>query len=162
MAFTEGKTKRECSYLRGLVGWKRTKSHGGCVLNERAVQFAPPLSWKIVVFEAGCGKILPSDKCYFSEWNKWISSVTNPLITFLIFRQMAWSTPMLWHIDSNCATALATRRIISFGFFTKSSPKSNKSLTEIAERLRITPHRMNVGRRVFPNIGSEHHVVGRW
>ena len=36
MAFTEGKTKRECSYLRGLVGWKRTKSHGGCVLNERA------------------------------------------------------------------------------------------------------------------------------
>ena len=37
MAFTEGKTNKECSYLGGLVGWKRTKSHGGCVLNARAV-----------------------------------------------------------------------------------------------------------------------------
>ena len=37
MVCTEGKTKRECSYLGGLVGWKRTKSHDGCVLNERAV-----------------------------------------------------------------------------------------------------------------------------
>ncbi|MBS7373992.1 MAG: hypothetical protein KIG57_07995, partial [Muribaculaceae bacterium] len=26
MAFTEGKTNKECSYLGGLVGWKRTKS----------------------------------------------------------------------------------------------------------------------------------------
>ena len=38
MACTEGKTKRECSYWGGLVGWKRTKSHGGCVLHERAVK----------------------------------------------------------------------------------------------------------------------------
>ena len=38
MAFTEGNTKRECYYWGGLVGWKRTKSHGGCVLNERAVK----------------------------------------------------------------------------------------------------------------------------
>ena len=37
MVCTEGKTNKECSYLGGLVGWKRTKSHGGCVLNESAV-----------------------------------------------------------------------------------------------------------------------------
>ena len=38
MAFTEGKTNKECSFLGGLVGWKITKSHGGCVLHERAVK----------------------------------------------------------------------------------------------------------------------------
>ena len=38
MVCTEGKTNKECSYLGGLVGWKITKSHGGCVLYERVVK----------------------------------------------------------------------------------------------------------------------------
>ena len=38
MVCTEGKTNKECSFLGGLVGWKITKSHGGCILHERAVK----------------------------------------------------------------------------------------------------------------------------
>ena len=91
-----------CLIWWGLVGWKRTKSRGGCVLNERVLwvsqmcrklnplfvtvgmesAFPPPdHSSKIFwVLRVPCGAICQSDSCKFVGFMVWICNVIFPLM----------------------------------------------------------------------------------